>query len=98
MRNLDLDYNVASFMWDMQEIRAEAFKKGTIHSAFRKAGMWPISCKTALEKMKIYAPPKPLEPELPTIPQTPTRFAHAEHGLTHWTAKIREQLSSPSQG
>jgi hypothetical protein len=48
MRNLDLDYNVASFMRDMQEIRAETFKKGTIHSAFWKAGIWPISCKTAL--------------------------------------------------
>jgi hypothetical protein len=34
MRNLDLDYNVASFMRNMQEIQAETFKKGTIHSAF----------------------------------------------------------------
>jgi hypothetical protein len=39
MRNLDLDYNVASFMCDIQEIRAKTFKKGTIHSAFWKAGM-----------------------------------------------------------
>jgi hypothetical protein len=83
MRNLDLNYNVASFMRDMQEIRAETFKKGTIYSAFWKAGIWLISCKTALEKMKTYAPLKPLEPELPTLPQTPTRFAHAEYGLIH---------------
>ena len=48
--------------------------------------------------MKIYAPPEIPEPELPTIPQTPTRFAHAEYGLSHWTAKIKEKLSSPSQG
>jgi len=97
MRNLDLDYNVASFMRNMQEIQAETFKKGTIHSAFRKAGIWPISCKTALEKMKTYTPPKPLEPELPTLPQTSTRFAHAEYGLIHWKEKIQEKLSSPSQ-
>jgi hypothetical protein len=39
IRNLDLNYNVASFMHDMQEIRAETFKKGTIYSAFWKAGI-----------------------------------------------------------
>jgi hypothetical protein len=83
MRNLDLNYNVASFMRDMQEIQAKTFKKGTIHSAFRKAGIWPISYKKALEKMKTYAPLKSLEPELPTLPQTPTRFAHAKYGLIH---------------
>ena len=97
MRNLDLDYNVASFMRDMQEIRAETFKKGTIHSAFRKAGMWPISCKTALQKMKTYAPPENPEPDLPTIPQTPTRFQHAEYGLLHQRKKIADKLSSPSR-
>jgi hypothetical protein len=47
--------------------------------------------------MKTYAPPKPLEPELPTLPRTPTRFAHAEYGLIHWKEKIQEKLSSPSQ-
>ena len=67
MRNLDLDYNVASFMRDMQEIRAETFKKGTIYGAFRKAGIWPISCKTALKKIKIYAPLKPLKLKLLTL-------------------------------
>jgi hypothetical protein len=39
MCNLDLNYNVASFMCDMREIQAKTFKKGTIHSAFRKAGI-----------------------------------------------------------
>ena len=39
MHNLDLDYNIASFMWDLTEIRAETFKKGTIHNAFQKAGI-----------------------------------------------------------
>jgi hypothetical protein len=83
MRNLDLDYNVASFMHDMREIRAETFKKGTIYSAFKKAGIWPISYKAAIEKMKIYAPLENLEPNLPTIPQTLTRFQHAKYGLLH---------------
>jgi hypothetical protein len=47
--------------------------------------------------MKTYTPPKPFEPKLPTLPQTPTRFAHAEYGLIHWKEKIQEKLSSPSQ-
>jgi hypothetical protein len=97
MRNLDLDYNVASFMCDMREIRAETFKKGTIHSAFKKAGIWPISCKAAIEKMKIYAPPENPKPDLPTLPRTPTRFQHAEYGLHHWRDKIVNILSSPSR-
>ena len=61
MRNLDIDYNVASFLRDLGEIRTETFKKGTIQGAFQKAGMQPISCDTAIEKMKIYAPPEVLE-------------------------------------
>jgi hypothetical protein len=67
MRNLNLDYNIASFMQDLTEIRAETFKAGTIYSAFRKAGMWPISYKAVVEKMKIYAPLEALA-ELPTLP------------------------------
>ena len=55
MRNLNLDYNIASFMQDLHKIRTETFKKGTIHSAFQKAGIWLISCKTALEKIKVYS-------------------------------------------
>jgi len=55
-------------MRDMHEIRAKTFKKGTIYSAFRKAGIWLISCKTAIKKIKIYASPENPEPDLPTIP------------------------------
>jgi hypothetical protein len=47
--------------------------------------------------MKIYTPSE-LEPELPTIPRTPTKFVHAEYGLSYWKEKIRPILSSPSQG
>jgi hypothetical protein len=67
MRNLDLDYNIASFMRDLHEIRTETFKKGTIHSAFQKAGIWPISCKTALEQIKVYSPLE-IPVELLTLP------------------------------
>ena len=46
--------------------------------------------------MKTYAPPENPEPDLPTIPRTPTHFQHAEYGLLHWKNKIANKLSSPS--
>jgi hypothetical protein len=67
MRNLDLDYNIASFMRDLTEIKAETFKKSTIYTAFQNAGIWPISSKTAIAKMKVYSPPE-APVELPTLP------------------------------
>ncbi|OAF59377.1 hypothetical protein VC83_04250 [Pseudogymnoascus destructans] len=33
-------------------MREQTFKESTIQSAFRKAGIWPISCNTALEKLR----------------------------------------------
>jgi hypothetical protein len=67
MRNLDLDYNITSFMQDLTKIRAETFKKSTIYTAFQNAGIWPISSKTAIAKMKVYSPPE-APVELPTLP------------------------------
>jgi hypothetical protein len=34
MCNLNLNYNVASFIYNMQEIQAKTFKKGIIYSVF----------------------------------------------------------------
>jgi hypothetical protein len=95
MRNLDVDYNIASFFRDLTEIRTNTFKKGTILGAFREAGMWPINSKEALKKMRVYALPE-RPPDPPEIPRTPTRFMHSELKLQHWQTKISHLLSSPS--
>ena len=98
MHNLDIDYNVASFLCDLGEIQGDTFKKETILGAFRKAGIWPINCDTAIAKMKIYMPPEALEePQLPALPSTPKCYSQAEYGLYFWKAKLSERLSSPSQ-
>jgi hypothetical protein len=95
MRALDVDYNIASFFRDLTEIRANTFKKGTIQGAFREAGMWPIDCKEAVKKMKIYTPLKcPHSPM--QIPKTPTKFVHSELKLRQWQAKLLLILSNPS--
>jgi hypothetical protein len=46
--------------------------------------------------MKIYTPPENPEPDLPTIPQTPTRFQYTEYSLLYWKSKIANKFSSPS--
>ena len=95
MRNLDIDYNVASFFRDLPEIRTSTFKKGTIIGAFRESGMWPINSKEALKKMRVYAPPERPSDSVQIL-RTPTKFMHSELKLQHWQAKIPYLLSSPS--
>jgi len=52
LRSLDFDYNIASFMRDLTDIRKKTFKESTIQHAFKEAGIWPISCKQAIKKMR----------------------------------------------
>ena len=74
IRNFDLNYNIVSFIHDVYEITSKTCKRGTIQSVFTKAGMWPVSCKPVIEKIKIYPPLENLEPNLLTIPRRPTLF------------------------
>jgi hypothetical protein len=39
IRNLDIDYNIASFLRDLTEIRYNTFKIGTVKNAWKKAGI-----------------------------------------------------------
>jgi hypothetical protein len=94
-----LDYNIASFIRDLLEIRVETFKKGIIHSAFEKLGIWPISYIVAIKKMKIYCPLEALAPaleELPILLRMPKRFQEAEYGLVYWKEKMVDKFNSPS--
>jgi len=95
MRNLDVDYNIASFFRDLTEIRANTFKKGTIIGAFRKSGIWPINYKEACDKMKIYSIPE-REVQTVELPGTPTTFSHSENHLQFWKEKLPVILSSPT--
>jgi DDE superfamily endonuclease len=96
MRNLDIDYNVASFLHDLGDIREATFKKGTIIGAFKKSGSWPINCNLALEKMKKYSPPEPPEElELPRLLTTPKKFSQTEQGLQYWQDYFKHKVSSP---
>ncbi|KFY57140.1 hypothetical protein V496_06530 [Pseudogymnoascus sp. VKM F-4515 (FW-2607)] len=91
-------------------MRELTFKESTIQSAFRKAGIWPISYNTALEKLRTYSQPTqptqptpigPIEPNSPTLPRSitpiPTTYRDVEEGLQRWGERVPEAFSSPSR-
>jgi len=73
MHNLNLNYNITSFIQDLTKIKAETFKKRTIYSTFQHARIWLISYKTAIAKIKIYTLLEALV-KLLTLPRTLTKF------------------------
>jgi hypothetical protein len=100
---MDVTYDLPSFMRDLPGIRERTFKEPTIISAFRKAGVWPISCSTALTKLRTYSQPRvqPTQPT-PTLPirpitPIPSTFQEVEAGLQRWKNRVPEVFSSPSR-
>jgi hypothetical protein len=100
IRSLDFDYTIASFFRDLEEIRLQTFKKGTIQGAFRKAGIWPIDVEMAIQKMKVYQPSITLKsPKLPTSKLTPRKFGEAESSISQLQTDLEQrQMSSPIRG
>ena len=104
---MDITYDLPSFMRDLTHIREQKFKESTIISAFRKAGIWPMSCNTALTKLRTYSQPatqsttQPIEPTTPTLQRVsipkPSTFRGVEEGLQHWKQRVPEGFSSPSK-
>ncbi|KFY86473.1 hypothetical protein V500_07602 [Pseudogymnoascus sp. VKM F-4518 (FW-2643)] len=102
IREVDITYNLPLFMRDFPQIRERTFKESTIQSAFQKAGIWPISCNTALEKLRTYSKPRqPTQPTTPTLPRPitpiPSTFQDVEQGLQRWKERVPEAFSSPSR-
>jgi hypothetical protein len=99
IRDIDLTYDLRSFMRDLTWIRKQTFKESTIISAFRKAGIWPVSCNTALTKLRTYSRPT-IQPvsTLPTqVTPKPSTFRGVEEGLQYWKTRVPEGFSSPSK-
>ena len=107
IRDMDLNYNVVSFIRDLPHIREQTFKESTITHAFQNAGIWPISCDTAILKLRTYSKPKPKPTPRPITPPPtlplrlltpkPSSFRDSEQGLQRWKSKLTVLLSSPSQ-
>jgi len=54
LRSLDFEYTVTSFFRDLTTIRKQTMQKHTILNSFKESGMWPVSLKAALKKMRSY--------------------------------------------
>jgi len=79
LATMDFDYTIASFLRDIDGVRTLTFTKSIIKSAFRKAGMWPISLEVVQKAMKKFVQSLKTEQlkstsqlPLPPIPHTPT--------------------------
>jgi hypothetical protein len=45
LQNLNINYNITSFLRDLTEIRHNTFKIGTVKNAWKKTGIWPFNYK-----------------------------------------------------
>jgi hypothetical protein len=52
--SLDFEYTITSFFHDITSIRKQTMKYHTIVNSFCDLGMWPISAKEGLKKMRAY--------------------------------------------
>jgi hypothetical protein len=100
LHSLDFEYTITSFFRDLSTIREKTMKPYTIRNSFRDSGMWPISCKTAVKKMRQYSKKKTPDStnnvdSLPSL--QPTTYYQCETGLQEWEEKMPIILSSPSR-
>ena len=102
LAKFDTEYGIRSFLRDLPEIRAKTFKKDTIHHAFRDSGMWPVSPKRCIDKLKVYKPPEE-ELDLPRFPRegerptTPGDLNQLERSLLWVQQKVQAIGSSPTR-
>jgi hypothetical protein len=54
LRSLDFEYTITSFFRDLTTIHQQTMQKHTIVNAFTSFGMWPLSAKAGIKKMRLY--------------------------------------------
>lgn len=54
LHSLDIEYTMSSFFRDLNSIREQTFQPFTIKNSFQESGMFPVSFKKALKKMRHY--------------------------------------------
>jgi len=60
LRSLDFEYTITSFFRDLTGIRRDTMKYHTIINAFKESGMWPLSAKAGIKKIRSYSKRKRL--------------------------------------
>lgn len=101
VRSFDFKYTISSFFRDLTSIRDQTMKPHTIQNAFRNSGMWPISAKAGIDKMRQYAKgTKNLNkgknrPSSPALPVNP--ISQVEYALNEFIERDPTTLSSLSR-
>ena len=50
-----MDYNVVFFLEDLIKIRTKTFRIGIVKSVWKKTGLYLLSCKVVIARMRLYA-------------------------------------------
>jgi hypothetical protein len=107
LTGLEIEYGLRSFLWDLEKIREQTFKKHTIKHAFQKSGIYSSNLNQCLKQLKIFSPPVLQEkksqsveddylPPGPILSCPPQTAMEVEAQFSHWEFKFTEQCSSPS--
>jgi hypothetical protein len=68
----DIEFSKVEFLAAFETMRKQTFKKSTILSAWKKAGLFPFQPTTVINKMKLFdAPERPVTPPQQTAPYRP---------------------------
>jgi hypothetical protein len=54
LHSLDFNYTITSFFRNITNIRKQTFKYHIIVNSFKDLGMWPVSIKEGLKRMRAY--------------------------------------------
>ncbi|RPB04342.1 hypothetical protein L873DRAFT_1666749 [Choiromyces venosus 120613-1] len=54
LRSLNIEYTISSFFRDLNTIHKQTFRFHTIKNSFKNSGMFPVSYKNAIKKMRYY--------------------------------------------
>ena len=79
LRSLDFEYMITFFFRNLTLIRTQIMQKYIIKNAFESSGIWPVSYKAGIKKMRLYGKKKRLieevkeEESLDLPPLLPTR-------------------------
>ena len=85
-----VDFNKVEFLHNVQQIRSNTFKRGTILSAWEKSGLFPFNPEIVLQKISRpqTPPPPPVENILPSSPPTP----YTPKSTIGYSCKMRNRI------
>ena len=97
LHSLDMEYTISSFFRDLSAIRDQTFQSHTIKNSFKDSGMFPVSFKRALKKMRHYNARRDLKKAsgLPTSAMASGLQSNISEGATIISTDEDDELELP---